>query len=58
MSNCTQASHDFPARSRKKVQAKFKGGEITSDGDVLLLREADRRLNLMKAIDQSSRPGP
>ncbi len=52
MPNCTQASHDFPALSRKKIQAQFNGGEISSDGGVLLLREADRRLNLMKAIDQ------
>jgi hypothetical protein len=36
----------FPAVSRKKVTAAFDGGRITSDGGVLLLAEADRRLGL------------
>jgi hypothetical protein len=36
----------FPAVSRKKVTAAFDGGRITSDGGVLLLTEADRRLGL------------
>jgi hypothetical protein len=36
----------FPAVSRKKVTAAFDGGRITSDGGVLLVAEADRRLGL------------
>jgi hypothetical protein len=37
---------DLPAVSRKKVSANFDGGAISSDGGLLLLREADRRLGL------------
>ena len=52
MTNCTQESFEFPALKRRKVEAEFSGGDITSDGGVLLLREVDRRLGLMKAISQ------
>ena len=34
----------FPAVSRKKVTAAFDGGRISTDGGVLLLAEAERRL--------------
>lgn len=36
----------LPAVSRKKVTAAFDGGRITSDGGVMLLAEAERRLGL------------
>ena len=36
----------FPAVRRKKVTAAFDGGRISSDGGVILLAEADRRLGL------------
>ena len=36
----------LPAVSRKKVTAAFDGGRITSDGGVVLLAEAERRLGL------------
>jgi hypothetical protein len=32
------------------VEASFRGGDITSDGGVLLLQQADRRLGLIEAI--------
>jgi len=51
MPNCTQATFDFPSLKRRKVQTEFSGGDITSDGGVLLLREIDRRLGLLQAID-------
>ena len=52
MTNCTQASFDFPVLKRRKVQAEFSGGDITSDGGALLLRQVDKRLGLMEAIDR------
>ena len=52
MTNCTQASFNFPALKRRKVQAEFSGGDITSDGGVLLLRQVDKRLGLMEAINK------
>ena len=36
----------FPAIGRKKVTAAFDGGRITSDGGVMLLAEAERRLGV------------
>jgi hypothetical protein len=36
----------FPAVARKKVTAAFDGGRITSDGGVMLLAAADRRLGI------------
>ncbi|MEW8042689.1 MAG: transposase, partial [Candidatus Thiodiazotropha endolucinida] len=51
MTDCTQEVFDFPALKRRKVQGEFTGGDITSDGGVLLLRQIDRRLGLMKAVD-------
>ena len=52
MTECTQSSFEFEAFKRRRVQAEFSGGEITSDGGVLLLRSADRQLGLLKAVDQ------
>ena len=36
----------FPAVGRKKITAAFDGGCITSDGGVMLLAGAERRLRL------------
>ncbi|MEJ1403306.1 MAG: IS1380 family transposase, partial [Candidatus Sedimenticola sp. (ex Thyasira tokunagai)] len=51
MTNCNQTVFEFPVLKRRKVQAEFSGGDITSDGGVLLLRQIDLRLGLMKAVD-------
>ena len=37
---------DFPAVQRKKVTAAFDGGRLTSDGGVMLLAAAERRLGI------------
>ncbi len=52
MTNCTQESFNFPPLNRRKVEAEFSGGNISSDGGVLLLRDIDNRLGLMKSVDQ------
>lgn len=36
----------FPAACRKKVTVAFDGGRITSDGGVMLLSMAERRLGV------------
>jgi putative SOS response-associated peptidase YedK len=46
---------DLPAVARKKVSAAFDGGRITSDGGVLLLAQAERRLGI---ADQLARVIP
>jgi hypothetical protein len=50
VTNCTQESFQFPACQRRRVEANFQGGDITSDGGVLLLQQVDRRLGLTEAI--------
>ena len=46
---------DLPAVRRKKVTAGFDGGLISSDGGVVLLREAERRLRLADTLAGSMR---
>ena len=46
MSKDTLLPFHFPAVARKKVVAGFDGGRITSDGGVLLLAAAERRLGI------------
>jgi len=41
---------EFPRCKGRAVVAAFDGGAVTSDAGVLLLRQADRRLGLMKQI--------
>ena len=50
MTKCYQRSFQFPRVNRRVVEAGFDGGEISSDGGVLLLRQADRRLGLSEAM--------
>src|SRR5580704_16211821 len=45
----------FPAVERKKITAAFDGGRITSDGGVMLLAQAERRLGI---ADQLARVIP
>ncbi|WP_044617467.1 transposase [Gynuella sunshinyii] len=51
MTECYRASLLFPPVKRCKVDVNFDGGEISSDGGMLLLRELDKRLGLTTAID-------
>ena len=51
MPNCDQALINFPPLKRRKIEANFSGGDVTSDGGALLLRAVDRRLGLLKAVD-------
>ena len=50
MPNCTQKEFGFPSFDRRKIEVNFAGGNVSSDGGVLLLREAERRLGLIKAL--------
>ena len=51
MTECTQIGFDFPPVKRRRIEAQFSGGDITSDGGLLLLRQADRRLGLLEAVN-------
>lgn len=47
MTECNQSSFEFSSHFSRQITAGFDGGTITSDGGALLLREADRRMNLL-----------
>jgi hypothetical protein len=49
---CNGTQLEFQGIGRRKVQAAFDGGHVTSDGGVLLLREMDARLGLTKQVAQ------
>jgi len=51
MPNCTHEELSFPSFDRRKIEANFAGGNVSSDGGIMLLREADRRLGLVAALD-------
>jgi Transposase DDE domain group 1 len=42
----SQASLDFPLLARRTVQVGFTGGNLSSDGGLLLLAQLDRRIGL------------
>lgn len=50
MTDCNQLRLDFPMVKHRRVEGRFGGGEITSDGGVLLTALADRRLGLTAAL--------
>ena len=50
MMDCTSKRIVFPACRKGRVEASFDGGEVTSNGGVLLLRQADRLLGLTRAV--------
>jgi hypothetical protein len=46
-------SLEFSSLKRRKVEVNFEGGDITSDGGVILLREMDKRIGLTDAINKA-----
>jgi hypothetical protein len=50
MPECTQADFSFPSFDRRKIEAGFTGGDVSSDGGVMVLRQADRRIGLTRAV--------
>src|SRR6201989_189637 len=52
MSDDNLLPFSFPAVHRKKITAAFDGGRITSDGGVMLLAQAERRLVIAKRLAQ------
>jgi hypothetical protein len=52
MTECTQSVLEFGRHGGRKVEARFDGGTISSDGGALLLREADRRMRLVERFSR------
>ena len=47
MTECNQEAFEFAPHFSRRVQAEFSAGQVSSDGGALLLREAERRINLL-----------
>jgi DDE family transposase len=52
MTECTQTHFAFQAHFSRQVTGQFDGSTMTSDAGGLLLRETDRRLNLLPRLAQ------
>ena len=52
MTDCNIQPLLFASLNHKKIQADFNGGSITSDAGALLLRELDKRIGLIDAINR------
>ncbi len=57
VTNCTQESFHFPPSRRRRVEANFNGGEISSDDGALLLPApvwpALRRSRYLKVLSRT-----
>src|SRR6266540_1553992 len=52
---CNGAQLSFQALGRREVVAKFDGGQLSSDGGGLLLRETERRVGIIKQFAECFR---
>ena len=50
MTECSQSGFGFEALGSREIVARFDGGAISSDGGAFLLRQTDRRLNLLPRL--------
>ncbi|MFN7481351.1 MAG: transposase, partial [Betaproteobacteria bacterium] len=49
MPKCTDAKIEFGRFGRRLIEADFSGGDLSSDGGLLLLRQIDQHLGLSRA---------
>lgn len=50
MTKCTTKEVSFPGVNSRRIEVDFSGGEVTSDGGGLLLRQADKKINLLSRV--------
>jgi hypothetical protein len=50
MTECIQESFSFAAHFSRHVEAGFTAGQVSSDGGALLLRQVDRKINLLRRM--------
>jgi hypothetical protein len=53
MTKCKSRRAILKRLRRQSVEVDFKGGTLTSDGGLVLLREVDRRLDLIRRINEA-----
>ncbi len=52
MPKCTATEVPFSKLGRRQIDGRFDDGDVSSDGGLLLLRQVERRLGLLKAVAQ------
>jgi hypothetical protein len=57
MTECSQESFPFTAHFSRRVEAGFTAGQVSTDGGSLLLREVDRKINLLGRLAGCFRDG-
>jgi len=50
MTDCTQLSFELPGLCGRKMEGNFQGGNLSSDGGLVLLRQVDRFMGLTKDL--------
>ena len=50
MTQCNQSSFSFEAHFARRVEARFDGSAMTTDGGALLLRAVDKKIRLLKRV--------
>ena len=50
MTDCSPSPICLPAFKGRKVEVNFEGGDVMSDGCVLLLQQMDRKLGLTEKV--------
>ena len=53
MTDCTSKQIEFEPFKRRRVQVNFDGGDVSSDGGLLLLRKLERRVGLLDRVAQA-----
>ncbi len=53
MTECKPKKLVLSRLGRRRIEADFTGGRLTSNAGLLLLREVDRRLGLVEAVDRA-----
>jgi len=53
MTECNRQPMLFASVDRRQIVADFQGGDLTSDGGLPLLREVDRKIGLIDAINNA-----
>jgi hypothetical protein len=53
MTECRNTALVFTSLGSRRVEADFSAGSLTTDAGALLLREADRHLGLLNALDRA-----
>jgi hypothetical protein len=50
MTECSQETFAFTAHFSRRVEAKFSAGQVSTDGGILLLREVDGKIHLLRRL--------